>query len=179
MDPTSPAKRRALAPLNANAMSPTTKLGAKPTPQLRGASPTKPSGLKRPLQVFGADENGAAKKVCQEPQGKPDAVPRSVPVEVCGSTSLVREPCSDASSVQRAETTTTQPRERSTSPGAESVFDNSGMEGSQEDTTLTEPDAGAAAAAAAVAATTTLPAVPVAAAPRPRRVMTREQARQV
>lgn len=82
MDPSSPAKRRALAPLDKNAMSPTTKLGAKPTPQLRGTSPSKPSGLKRPLQVFGADENGAAKKQCQEPQ---DAAPPSAPVpeEVC------------------------------------------------------------------------------------------------
>lgn len=70
MEPTTPAKRRALAPLNANAMSPAPKLGLKPTQQQAGAgrSPTKPmSGLKRAFQVSDDSENIVAKKQCPAP----------------------------------------------------------------------------------------------------------------
>ncbi|KAF6821030.1 hypothetical protein CSOJ01_00465 [Colletotrichum sojae] len=72
MDPSSPTKRRALAPLdaNVNAMSPGRKLHNKSA--MLGSprkSPMKsPSGLKRSLDVAIFDENSVvAKKQCQEP----------------------------------------------------------------------------------------------------------------
>ncbi|KAF6838746.1 hypothetical protein CPLU01_02279 [Colletotrichum plurivorum] len=72
MDPSSPTKRRALAPLdaNVNAMSPGPKLHNKSA--MLGSprkSPMKsPSGLKRSLDVAIFDENSVvAKKQCQEP----------------------------------------------------------------------------------------------------------------
>ncbi|TDZ65056.1 hypothetical protein CTRI78_v003801 [Colletotrichum trifolii] len=84
MDPSSPAKRRALAPLdaNVNAMSPAPKRHNKtPLPN----SPIKtsiksPPGLKRPIAAVVFDENSvvAKKKQCQEPVAAP--LPRLVHV---------------------------------------------------------------------------------------------------
>ncbi|TQN73252.1 hypothetical protein CSHISOI_02244 [Colletotrichum shisoi] len=71
MDPSSPAKRRALAPLdaNVNAMSPTRLHKHSRVPGSPLKSPVKtPSGLKRPLAAVVFDENAVAKKKqCQEP----------------------------------------------------------------------------------------------------------------
>lgn len=67
MDATSPAKRRALAPLDANAISPKPKLNSK-APQ-KGQLPSwSPLGHKRPLHAVGLSENSPVKKQCQEPQ---------------------------------------------------------------------------------------------------------------
>ncbi|KAK2000093.1 hypothetical protein LX36DRAFT_741265 [Colletotrichum falcatum] len=70
MDPSSPAKRRALAPLdaNVNAMSPTKILKHSKLPGSPRKSPIKtPLGLKRPLASVIFDENAVArKKQCQE-----------------------------------------------------------------------------------------------------------------
>ncbi|KAH7354155.1 hypothetical protein B0T11DRAFT_320960 [Plectosphaerella cucumerina] len=164
MDPTTPAKRRALAPLNANAMSPVPKLGLKPTMQQAGRSPTKGvSGLKRAFQVGGENdtENVVAKKQCHEPARATTTVQRSMSTEGQRTTDeVVKEPMTHADP-PRARQETQQHRPRSTSPDASSVFDNSLTDTSHdaaEDTALTEPDATPA--------------------PRPRRIMTREEARQ-
>ncbi|KAH6687420.1 hypothetical protein F5X68DRAFT_261600 [Plectosphaerella plurivora] len=157
MDPTTPAKRRALAPLNANAMSPVPKLGLKPTVGA-GRSPTKGlSGLKRAFQVGSENdnENVIAKKQCYEP-----ARTTSTTTAVESTTDkIVNEPMLHAEP-PRARQEPQQQRPRSTSPDASSVFDNSLADTSHdaaEDTALTEPDATPA---------------------RPRRIMTREEARQ-
>ncbi|KAK1971516.1 hypothetical protein LY78DRAFT_598393 [Colletotrichum sublineola] len=90
MDPSSPAKRRALAPLdaNVNAMSPTkmhkhSKVSGSPR-----KSPIKtPLGLKRPLASVIFDENAVAnKKQCQEP---PAAAPSVSASAISNASTLV------------------------------------------------------------------------------------------
>ncbi|KAK2017714.1 hypothetical protein LZ32DRAFT_614386 [Colletotrichum eremochloae] len=234
MDPSSPAKRRALAPLdaNVNAMSPTkmhkhSKVSGSPR-----KSPIKtPLGLKRPLASVIFDENAVAnKKQCQEPPAAAPSVSASaisnastlVPAHVSAvtpiavtsaaasedtipSTSMATSaPTPTSAAPAQTETDTDpvtkedrteqqdqleerhlgdeareqrqvqemQPREdqqtlriRSASPDTSSVFDNSAMDMSQENTTmLTEPDAEQSARAPP----------PI----RPRRLLTREEARQ-
>ncbi|KAL2752854.1 hypothetical protein ACRALDRAFT_1077944 [Sodiomyces alcalophilus JCM 7366] len=68
MDATSPAKRRALAPLDANAISPKPTLSYKASQQKLQLPPRGPLGLKRPLHSVGLSENVPVKKQCQEPQ---------------------------------------------------------------------------------------------------------------
>ncbi|KAK1975697.1 hypothetical protein LZ30DRAFT_605036 [Colletotrichum cereale] len=232
MDPSSPAKRRALAPLdaNVNAMSPTKMHKHSKVPGSPRKSPIKtPLGLKRPLASVIFDENAVAKKKqCQEPATAPSSVSASatanssalVPAHVSAAAPTAATPAaaSDdtiASTSASASTPTPappaqtetdmdpdtievsceqqeqleeqklddeprgqqqlekmQPREeqqtlrnRSASPDTSSVFDNSAMDTSQENTTmLTEPDAEQAARAQPLA--------------RPRRLLTREEARQ-
>ncbi|OHW92125.1 cyclin-dependent kinase protein [Colletotrichum incanum] len=237
MDPSSPAKRRALAPLdaNVNAMSPTKMHKHSTVPGSPRKSPVKtPLGLKRPLAAVVFDENAVAKKKqCQEPAAAPISVSASAatnasalaPVHVSAGTPTPAAPttASEDTTASRSTSTSTptpaapaqtemdaepdtkddqneqqdedkeqepddeQPgqrqldkmqthneqqqqtqqtlRNRSASPDTSSVFDNSAMDTSQENTTmLTEPDAEQAARA--------LPP------PRPRRLLTREEARQ-
>ncbi|TDZ29262.1 Opaque-specific ABC transporter CDR3 [Colletotrichum spinosum] len=77
MDPSSPAKRRALAPLdaNVNAISPAPKRHNKtPLPNSPVMTSIKsPPGLKRPIAAVVFDENSvvAKKKQCQEPVAAP------------------------------------------------------------------------------------------------------------
>ncbi|GKT47896.1 uncharacterized protein ColSpa_08077 [Colletotrichum spaethianum] len=235
MDPSSPAKRRALAPLdaNVNAMSPTKMHKHSKVPGSPRKNPIKtPLGLKRPLAAVVFDENAVAKKKqCQEPAA---AAPVSVSASATTSASALAPVHASAATPTAAAPTTTpedttaststptptpaapaqtemdtrpdvkehqseqqeqyeeqkqndeqreqgqlekkQPHEEhrqtqqtlrnpSASPDTSSVFDNSTMDTSQENTTmLTEPDA--------EQAVRTLPA------PRPRRLLTREEARQ-
>ncbi|KAK2052721.1 hypothetical protein LY76DRAFT_319729 [Colletotrichum caudatum] len=78
MDPSSPAKRRALAPLdaNVNAMSPTKMHKHSKIPGSPRKSPIKtPLGLKRPLASVIFDENAVPKKKqCQEPAAAASSV---------------------------------------------------------------------------------------------------------
>ncbi|KAJ0346082.1 hypothetical protein KNSL1_007765 [Colletotrichum chrysophilum] len=239
MNPSSPAKRRALAPLdaNVNAMSPKRQLHNKTT--MLGSplkSPIKsPLGLKRSLDTVIFDENSVVpkKKQCQEPVkvAAPSPVPAPAlslkaervsaaaasPAPAATSTpppapAQTEEDMPDAKEVRDLHTSpegseanacevpqqTTQeeplhlkpekkdaittaaddeqtqrqqtPR-RSASPATSSVFDNSAMDTSQNTTILTEPDQ--EHAATTTTTTTTLPP------PRPRRLLTREEARQV
>ncbi|KAK1579450.1 uncharacterized protein LY79DRAFT_582509 [Colletotrichum navitas] len=233
MDPSSPAKRRALAPLNANvnAMSPTKMHKHSKVPGSPRKSPIKtPLGLKRPLASVIFDENAVArKKQCHEPAAAAPSVSASaianasalVPPHVSAVTpgpatpAAASEDTIASSSTHMSASTPTpaapaqtemgmdpekedrseqqdqleerklhnepreqrqlekvQPREeqqmlrnRSASPDTSSVFDNSAMDTSQENTTmLTEPDAEQTARAQPPA--------------RPRRLLTREEARQ-
>ncbi|EFQ27024.1 hypothetical protein CGRA01v4_08038 [Colletotrichum graminicola] len=81
MDPSSPTKRRALAPLdaNVNAMSPTKMHKHSKVPGSPRKSPIKtPLGLKRPLASVIFDENAVAKKKqCQEPAAAASSVSAS------------------------------------------------------------------------------------------------------
>ncbi|KAF6822275.1 hypothetical protein CMUS01_11148 [Colletotrichum musicola] len=193
MDPSSPTKRRALAPLdaNVNAMSPGPKLHNKSA--MLGSprkSPMKsPSGLKRSLDVAIFDENSVvAKKQCQEPVTTAPALvsvlklqpaaasapaPTPAPAQTRRETiaketpnDLPQQPKTDEqpeSEVRDDDQQEKTPRNRSASPDTSSVFDNSAMDTSQNTTMLTEPDLEQAR---------TLPP------PRPRRVLTREEQRQ-
>ncbi|KAF3807671.1 hypothetical protein GCG54_00007404 [Colletotrichum gloeosporioides] len=239
MNPSSPAKRRALAPLdaNVNAMSPKRQLHNKTTmPGSPLKSPIKsPLGLKRSLDTVIFDENSVVpkKKQCQEPVKLAAPSPAPAPalslkaerVSAAAASPAPAAPTStstpppapaqteedmpDAKEVRDLHTSpegseanayegpqqTTQeeplrlkpekkdaittaaddeqtqrqqtPR-RSASPATSSVFDSSAMDTSQNTTILTEPDQEQAART-----TTTLPP------PRPRRLLTREEARQV
>ncbi|OLN81534.1 hypothetical protein CCHL11_10404 [Colletotrichum chlorophyti] len=220
MDPSSPLKRRALAPLdaNVNAMSPTKVHNKTKTPGSPFKSPIKsPMGLKRPLAAVVFDENDVAKKKhCQEPVAAPASVSASVPAPVHVTADLDDAPApapltvpvpSPALAPNSAQTelgpdtkegqserqqkqvqeeqsrtqTQTQPHEQqhdqqqqtqqpttrnhSASPDtSSSVFDNSAADTEQNTTMLTEPDADQHARV--------LPP------PRPRKLLTREEARQ-
>ncbi|KAF4814776.1 hypothetical protein CGCSCA5_v007578 [Colletotrichum siamense] len=189
MNPSSPAKRRALAPLdaNVNAMSPKRQLHNKTTmPGSPLKSPIKsPLGLKRSLDTVIFDENSVVpkKKQCQEPvkvaapspapaqteEDMPDA--KEAPQQTTQEEPLHLKPEKKDAIATAADDEQTQrqtPR-RSASPATSSVFDNSAMDTSQNTTILTEPDQ---EQAARTTTTTTLPP------PRPRRLLTREEARQ-
>ncbi|ROT36016.1 hypothetical protein SODALDRAFT_328403 [Sodiomyces alkalinus F11] len=167
MDATSPAKRRALAPLDANAISPNPKLNAKAPLQKLQLPPRSPFGLKRPLQVVGLGENIRVKKPCQEPQPRSQPLPIStnerlryiaMPATAAGqheddvrereTVPTVRFPSDhhQTQEQQRPESQShpaTSQQDRSVSPDASSVFDNSVTETSHDtsqDTTITEPD---------------------------------------
>ncbi|KAL0932048.1 uncharacterized protein CTRU02_213001 [Colletotrichum truncatum] len=193
MDPSSPAKRRALAPLdaNVNAMSPAPKMHnklTKPASPLR--SPIKsPLGLKRPLGAVIFDENSvvAKKKQCKEPANPPVSASEPVQALAAAAVTAVSTPApassqteeepdaNEAQDEQQAQEEEQQPkmqdeeqqqqtpRNRSASPDTSSVFDNSAMDTSQNTTIITEPD---------TEQVRTLPP------PRPRRLLTREEARQ-
>ncbi|KAF9872663.1 hypothetical protein CkaCkLH20_09842 [Colletotrichum karsti] len=218
MDPSSPAKRRALAPLdaNVNAMSPKRQLHHKTiAPGSPIKSPIKsPLGLKRPLGAVIFDENSlvAQKKQCQEPvsaktppalKAEPVSAPTPAPAPVkapspapasapapalaepapapaAAPAQTKRDPEADAKEGQSEQITQDEERpkvqndvkqqqeqptsRRSASPDSSSVFDNSAMDTTQNTTILTEPDL--------EQQTRTLPPS------RPRRLLTREEARQ-
>ncbi|KAK2023624.1 hypothetical protein LX32DRAFT_707423 [Colletotrichum zoysiae] len=93
MDPSSPAKRRALAPLdaNVNAMSPTKMHKHSKIPGSPRKSPIKtPLGLKRPLASVIFDENAVPKKKqCQEPAAAAAASSVSAASATANASSLV------------------------------------------------------------------------------------------
>ncbi|EEY16479.1 predicted protein [Verticillium alfalfae VaMs.102] len=139
----SPTKRRALAPLDANASSPGTAAAFSFKPQSAASAPARsplkasmglfstgaPAGLKRPLQevVSRGDENGPAKKLCQDPAAEDEQRPsrRSLP-------SSPRQPL----------------RTRSASPAVSSVFDASIVSNAHDDTAMTDPELAQQAVAA-------------------------------
>ncbi|KXH34475.1 hypothetical protein CSIM01_00386 [Colletotrichum simmondsii] len=161
MDPSSPAKRRALAPLDANVnaiSSPTklhkhSKLGAAPQSPRKSSSsgsPIKSLNLKRSFAAAATQSEQSDEQNQHSEQQQPE--PKVLQVE----NELLSEQQQEGS---RHET----PRTRSASPDTSTVFDTSAMDTSQNTTILTEPDAEQAR---------TLPP------PRPRRLLTREEARQ-
>ncbi|KAM0324367.1 hypothetical protein ACHAQA_008148 [Verticillium albo-atrum] len=182
----SPTKRRALAPLDANASSPSAAFSLKPQPSAPARSPLKASlglfststnaSLKRPLHDVVArgddNENVAAKKLCQEPAPRPAR--RSLPssprressIEVRGRTVVLTE----AGTAENQQTTMTtqqhsqEVRTRSASPAVSSVFDASIASGVNDDTAMTDPELAQQAVAAL--------------GPRRPAPMTREQARE-
>ncbi|KAK2039892.1 hypothetical protein LZ31DRAFT_63964 [Colletotrichum somersetense] len=236
MDPSSPAKRRALAPLdaNVNAMSPTKMHKHSKIPGSPRKSPIKtPLGLKRPLASVIFDENAVPKKKqCQEPAAaaapsvsaasatanasslvpahvsavtSAPATPAAASEDTIASTSTPTSACTPTPAAPTQTETDLEPdtkedrteqqgqlgerkqhdepreqrqlekmqpreeqqtsRNRSASPDTPPVFDNSAMDMSQENTTvLTEPDAEQTARVQPPA--------------RPRRLLTREEARQ-
>ncbi|KAI8634637.1 hypothetical protein F5Y19DRAFT_119213 [Xylariaceae sp. FL1651] len=153
MDATTPRKRRALAPLDANTRSPSGAL--RPSPSKFDVSRTKmgtvrslfePSKTKRPIEQENDQETpGSAKKR-----------------RLSGNESERFPPQDERSSHKEADDAQ---RPRSISPATSSVFDNSTIDNSHV-TAVTEPDDEAAA-----------PVVVAESRPRPRS-MTREEARQ-
>ncbi|RBQ86804.1 hypothetical protein VDGD_09782 [Verticillium dahliae] len=185
----SPTKRRALAPLDANASSPGTAaaFSLKPQPAAPAAarSPLKasmglfstgaPAGLKRPLQevVSRVDENGPAKKLCQDPAAEGEQRPsrRSLPSSPRREASIEAEREKTVMPKTTATTTPEHPSQeplgtRSASPAVSSVFDASIASNAHDDTAMTDPELAQQAVAA-------LGPRPVVAAP-----LTRAQARE-
>ncbi|KAI0429185.1 hypothetical protein F5Y09DRAFT_264701 [Xylaria sp. FL1042] len=157
MNTTSPSKRRALAPLDANTRSPLgpsrlspSKLGLPKLKMTSAASPVKSSPIKRPIEQGGDLETpGSAKK-------------RRV-------SETKAEPLSPRNEKPLQKGVDDTPRPRSTSPEDLSLFDNSTIENSQV-TVISEPD---------VETTTTPTVAPAVTENRPRQSsMTREEARQ-
>ncbi|GAP87420.1 putative cyclin-dependent kinase protein [Rosellinia necatrix] len=155
MNMTSPSKRRALAPLDANTRSPLgtprpspSKLNLPKSKMSLGTSLVEPNTIKRPAEQENSGEMpGPAKR-------RRLSNPRTEPLS----------PRSDDEKLTR-QGAANPPRPRSTSPEDSSVFDHSTADNSQV-TAPSEPDA-----------ETTTPPVVTETRPRPRS-MTREEARQ-
>ncbi|KAI3337383.1 hypothetical protein HD806DRAFT_37500 [Xylariaceae sp. AK1471] len=136
MNTTSPSKRRALAPLDANTRSPLaaprlspSKLDLPKTKTAMGTSPTKPGTIKRPIeQENGQEAPGSAKKQRLSGGGSEQLSSRN-----------------ERPTQKEVDDT---PRPRSTSPEDSSVFDNSTIDNT-EITVITEPDVESAAPAVA------------------------------
>ncbi|KAI1128052.1 hypothetical protein F5Y10DRAFT_181908 [Nemania abortiva] len=158
MDTTSPSKRRALAPVDANTRSPLgaprllpSKLDLPKSQMALGTSPIEPSTIKRAIEQESDRETS-------EPAKKP---------RLSNAGTEPRSPQNEGPLQKEVDGT---PRPRSTSPEESSVFDNSTVDNSQL-TVISEPDVETAAAPP-----TTAPAV---VENRPRQgSMTREEARQ-
>ncbi|GAW11111.1 hypothetical protein ANO14919_004510 [Xylariales sp. No.14919] len=153
MNTTSPNKRRALAPVDANTRSPLGpsrlspfKLDLPRSKMALGTSPVKPNTIKRPIEHEGERETpGSTKKRRVRNAGTESLSPRNE-----------KPPQKEPDDTRRL---------RSTSPEDFSVFDNSTIENSQV-TAISEPDL-------------EITAAPAVAENRPRqRGMTREEARQ-
>ncbi|KAI1154653.1 hypothetical protein F4825DRAFT_410732 [Nemania diffusa] len=160
MDTTSPSKRRALAPVDANTRSPLgaprlspSKLDLPKSTMALGTSPIEASTTKRAIDQENDQEmlNSAKKRRLSSARTEPLSPQNQRPL-------------------QPKEVDTT-PRPRSTSPEESSVFDNSTIDNSQV-TVISEPDVETAAAPAPALA-------PAVTETRPRQgSMTREEARQ-
>ncbi|KAI1117092.1 hypothetical protein F5Y14DRAFT_404799 [Nemania sp. NC0429] len=153
MNTTSPSKRRALAPVDANTRSPLgtprllpSKLDLPRPKTTLGTSPTESSAIKRPI----------------EQENDREATDPAKRQRLSGPGAALLSPRKDRSPPKRLSETIIRPR--SISPEEPSIFDNSTIDNSQV-TVISEPDA----------ETSTAPAV---AANRPRQgSMTREEAR--
>ncbi|KAI1353170.1 hypothetical protein F5Y01DRAFT_278061, partial [Xylaria sp. FL0043] len=156
MNTTSPSKRRALAPVDANTRSPLgtsrlspSKLGLSKPKMFSVVSPIKSSPIKRPMEQGGDPETPGSAKKRRISETRP-------------------EPLSSRNEKPLQKDVNNTPRPRSTSPEDLSLFDNSTIENSQV-TVISEPDV----------ETTVTPAVaPAVPGNRPRHgSMTREEAR--
>ncbi|KAI0808461.1 hypothetical protein GGR55DRAFT_651521 [Xylaria sp. FL0064] len=127
MNTTSPSKRRALAPLDANTRSPLgtsrlspSKLGLSKPKMISAASPVKSNPIKRPMEQGGDLETPGSAKKRRVSETRP-------------------EPLSSRNEKPLQKEVDNTPRPRSTSPEDPSLFDNSTIDNSQV-TVISEPD---------------------------------------
>lgn len=177
MDVSSPTKRRVLASLDVNAPSPNSKAAGL---KQHAKTDLSPSGILKPFRDAAhlsvspehkkrtlpseSNQQQPAKKPCLDTMAVPTSVPESRVVEANMGDLEMAEP-------DGSHTTT---RQRSVSPDACSVFDNSVVDTSQA-TAFTEPDLDGVVPIGAIPTIAVHVPLPP---PQPRRVPTREESRQ-